>query len=328
MVGSRDSWDARALPSLAGRTYLVTGATAGLGFFSAEQLATAGAHVILSGRNVNRLTAARAAIGRRVPGASLESMIIDVTKRSVVRSAAASLSSHERLDGVILNAGIVHPPRKREEIDGHETVLTTNVLGHFALAAGLLPTLAKAGRDYGTGRMVWLGSVSTASWKTTKIDPDLTENYSAARAYVQSKFMVQALAVEAQRRLDEADVAVTSVLAHPGYSLSGRTDAVAGVNEVRRLKRFFANLQAPFTQSKEAGAASQVRALIDPLVQGGDLVGPARTFTGAPRIFPAAKSMSLTERSRLPEVGREVWGFCEKATRTSWPFIAAQSPRN
>ncbi|MBV0895855.1 SDR family NAD(P)-dependent oxidoreductase [Microbacterium sp. NC79] len=328
MVGSRDSWDARALPSLAGRTYLVTGATSGLGFFSAEQLAAAGAHVILSGRNVNKLTAARAAIGRRVAGASLESMIIDVTKRSVVRSAAASLSSHDRLDGVILNAGIVHPPRKREEVDGHEVVLTTNVLGHFALAAGLLPTLAKAGRDYGTGRMVWLGSVSTASWKTIKVDPELTENYSGPRAYVQSKFMVQTLAAEAQRRLDEANVAVTSVIAHPGYSLSGRTEAVAGVNEVRRLKRFFANLQAPVSQSKELGATAQVRALIDPLVQGGDLIGPARTFTGPPRIYPAAKPTKLTERSRRPEVGRDVWEFCESATRTVWPFTAAQSPRD
>lgn len=327
MVGSRDSWDARALPSLAGRTYLVTGATSGLGYFSAEQLAGAGAHVILSGRNVNRLTAARAAIGRRVPGASLESMIIDVTKGSVVRSAAASLSSHERLDGVIFNAGIVHPPRKREEVDGHEVVLTTNVLGHFALAAGLLPTLAKSGRDYGTGRMVWLGSVSTVSWKTNAIDPELKENYSGPRAYVQSKFMVQALASEAQRRLDEADVAVESVIAHPGYSLSGRTNAVAGVNEVRRLKRFFANLQAPVTQSKEAGAASQVRALIDPLVKGGDLVGPSRTFTGPPRIYPADKVTKLTERSRLPEVGREVWQFCESATRTTWPFAASRAPR-
>lgn len=328
MVGKKDSWNAGELPDLSGRVYLVTGATAGLGYFSAEQLARAGAHVILSGRNVNKLTAARASILRRVGDAELESMVIDVTKGSVLRSAAASLSSHERLDGVILNAGIVHPPRKRETVDGHETVLMTNVLGHFALAAGLLPTLAKAGREHGTGRMVWLGSMSTISWKTTSIDPELVANYSGPRAYVQSKFMVQAIAAEADRRLREADVAVESVLAHPGYSLSGRTQAVAGVNEVRKLKRFFSNLQAPFTQSKDEGAQSQVRALIDPSVRGGDLVGPTRTFAGKPKIFRADEPTPLTQRSREPEVGKEVWQFCEAATRTTWPFDAAQTPRS
>lgn len=325
MGRARDTWDAQALPDLAGREYLITGATGGLGFFSAEQLARAGAHVILSGRNVNKLTAARAAIMRRVADASLESMVIDVTKLSVVRSAAASLSSRQRLDGVILNAGMVHPPRKREEIDGHEAVLMTNVLGHFALGAGLLSTLAKAGERYGTGRMVWLGSMSTVSWKTTAIDPELSTGYAAPKAYVQSKFMVQALAAEADRRLRAADIPVDSVLAHPGYSLSGRTAAVAGVNEVRKLKRFVDNLQTPFTQSKDDGAASQVRALVDPDVDGGDMVGPSRTFAGRPRIFLADKATSLTERSRRPEVGEAVWSFCETATRTQWPFAAVAS---
>ena len=55
-------WDPRHLPDLSGRTFLVTGANAGLGFFASEQLAGAGATVVMTGRNPNRLAAARAAV--------------------------------------------------------------------------------------------------------------------------------------------------------------------------------------------------------------------------------------------------------------------------
>ena len=48
-------WDPRNLPDLSGRTYLVTGATRGLGFFSCEQLSRAGATVVMTGRNPNSL---------------------------------------------------------------------------------------------------------------------------------------------------------------------------------------------------------------------------------------------------------------------------------
>ena len=58
---ARDRWDPTQLPDLGGKRYLVTGSTAGLGFFSCLQLAGAGAHVIMTGRNPNRLAAARVA---------------------------------------------------------------------------------------------------------------------------------------------------------------------------------------------------------------------------------------------------------------------------
>ncbi len=322
MARPEGAWDAENLPDQTGRSFLVTGATAGLGYFACEQLARTGALVILSGRNPNKLAAARAAVKRRVPGAKTESILLDVTKGGSIRSAAATLRSRGRLDGLLLNAGMVHPPKDRAMADGHELVLQTNVLGHFALAGELLSVLASTGAEHPGARMVWLGSMSVASWATSALAPELESGYSIAKAYVQSKFLAQALAAEADRRLREAQTPVESVLTHPGYSLGGRTVGVAGINEPRRIKRFIDNLQTPIAQSKEVGAQCEVRALIDPEVQSGDMVGPLGMLRGRPVIVRRDARNQVTRLSADPETGAEAWAFCEKATRTVWKFDA------
>jgi NAD(P)-dependent dehydrogenase (short-subunit alcohol dehydrogenase family) len=310
------TWDPRSLPDLSGRVYLVTGSNAGLGYFASEQLVRAGARVIMSGRHPNRLSAARAAIRRRItdaaPDAS-EPLILDTSNLASVRSAAASVRGRGGLDGVLLNAGIVHAPKSRETtIDGHEVVFATNALGHYALAGELLTALAEA-----SGRMVWLGSMSTSLTPYDPVDPQLTDGYTAWRAYVQSKVATAALGFEADRRLRAAGVPVASVVAHPGYSTGGRTPGIVGVNEPSRIKRFRDNLQAPIAQSKEHGAWSLVRALVDPDIDGGEYWGPRTGSRGEPRKHTAAKV------TRDPEVGARLWDVAEAATNVHWPFAVA-----
>ncbi len=309
------------LPDLTGRRYLITGSNAGLGFFSAIQLAEAGAHVVMTGRNPNRLAAARAAVLRQIPEAegrgTVETLLLDTSNLGSVRAAAATARGRKPLHGLLLNAGIVHPPKKRETTaDGHEIVFATNVLGHYALAGALLTSLA-AGR----GRMVWLGSMSTAMWQYDPIDIELENGYTGWRAYVQSKVATTALGFEADRRLRAAKVPVASVVAHPGYSTSGRTRPVRGVNEPSRMTRFTDNLQVAFTQSKEHGAWSLVRALVGDDVEGGDFWGPAHVVSGVPH---KAKASKVT---RDREIAARLWSYCEHATRTEWPYLKASRAR-
>jgi NAD(P)-dependent dehydrogenase (short-subunit alcohol dehydrogenase family) len=212
-----------------------------------------------------------------------------------------------------LNAGVVHPPKQRETVGGHELVFATNVLGHFALAGELLKPLAAAG-----GRMVWVGSMSTSIWKHLPTDPELHDGYTPWRAYVQSKAATTALALEADKRLRAHGVPVQSLVAHPGYSTSGRTRGVRGVNEPSRLTRFLDNLQAPITQSKEQGAWALVRAVVDPLAEGGEMYGPALVARGEPRVATPAR------RTRRSELGAELWRACETATHVRWPFDRAR----
>ncbi|GAA3755539.1 SDR family NAD(P)-dependent oxidoreductase [Microbacterium kribbense] len=315
------------LLDLSGRRYLITGSTRGLGYFATEQLVRAGAHVIMTGRSPNRLQAAHAAILRRVveradadqtgaPPGSVETLLMDVSNFGSIRAAAATARTRGPLHGLLLNAGIVHAPKKRRTAGGHELVFATNVLGHFALAGELLQNLAVV-----SGRMVWLGSMSTALGAYEPVDPELTTRYTPWRAYVQSKVATTVLGLEADRRLREAGVPAASVVVHPGYAISGRTIGIRGVNEPTRLTRFVDSLQLPIAQSKDTGAHNLVRALTDPEISGGEYWGPRFIVHGAPHRGRATR----TERD--PEVGVRLWEYCENATRVRWPFEKAAKAR-
>ena len=137
---------------------------------------------------------------------------------------------------------------------------------------------------------------------------------------MQSKVATAALGLEADRRLRAAGVPVASVVAHPGYSTSGRTPGIRGVNEPVAAARFTDNLQFAITQSKEHGAWPLVRALVDPVVEGGEFWGPRFVARGEPR---QAHGVRIT---RDPEIAARLWGVCEDATRVRWPFAKAARP--
>jgi NAD(P)-dependent dehydrogenase (short-subunit alcohol dehydrogenase family) len=310
------TWYPLPLPPLAGRRYLVTGANAGLGFFTAARLAGAGAHVVLSGRSSERLDAATAAIRGARPAASVETLVIDQSSLHSVDEGAGRLLAAAPLDGIVANAGVVHAPRTRQEsVDGNELVLATNVLGHFALLARVLPHLATG------SRIVTIGSLSTRL-STFRVD-DLQQrrSYDAWRAYAQSKVATTSIAFELDRRLRRAAVdgaeavgaasaepRVHSLVAHPGYSISGRTPRVPGVCEPPRLDRFADALQAPFAQGKHRGAEPIVHAVVADDVEGGQFWGPRYATKGPPRLAMP------TRTSRDPRIGARVWTFAEQAT--------------
>lgn len=271
----------------------------------------------MTGRNPNRLATARAAVLRGVPDADVATLLLDTSNLGSVRAAAATVRGRAGLHGVLLNAGAVHPPKERQQTaDGHEVVFATNALGHYALAGALLLPLA-AGR----GRIVWVGSISTAMWPYDPIDPELENGYTPWRAYVQSKVATTALGFEADRRLRAANVPIASVVAHPGYAIGGRTRGILGINEPSRMKRFVDNLQAPVTQSKEHGAWPLVRALVDPDVTGGQFWGPGRVLNGQPRQATPGR-ITLDE-----EIAARLWNYCEHATGLVWPYLKASKTR-
>ncbi|MGN7797446.1 SDR family NAD(P)-dependent oxidoreductase [Leifsonia sp. 22587] len=298
-------WDAASLPDASGRTVVITGANAGVGYFTAEQLARAGAHVVLACRDPERAEAAVSAIRRRVTRASVEAMPLDVTDRRSIDAAAEAILEHGAVDALVLNAGIVHPPRSRRTDDeGNELVLSTNVLGHFRLVARALPALTSAPDP----RVVTLGSLASRLGRLRLDDLQLERSYSSWRAYAGSKIASQAFGFELDRRLRASGTPVRSIVVHPGYSTSGRTPGIRGVNQPTRLKRFADNLQAAWTQGKDDGAHVPVRAVLDADIEGGDYLGPALWTKGAPVHAPA------TRASRSPRLGARLWPLLEQAS--------------
>ncbi|HEY2557305.1 MAG TPA: SDR family NAD(P)-dependent oxidoreductase [Diaminobutyricibacter sp.] len=299
------SGPAGSVPDQTGKVVVVTGANSGIGYFTSEQLAAAGAHVVLACRSRERGHAALAAIRGRVPGASVELIDLDVTEPDSIRAASDVLAARGRLDALVENAGMVHPPAKREtDARGNELVLSTNVLGHFALTALLYPTLT------GTpgARVVTLGSLSSRLSTFRVDDLQLVRGYTGWRAYAQSKIAVQAFGFELDRRLRLARSGVTSLVAHPGYSISGRTPRIRGVNEPTRVTRFVDNLQALGTQGKDHGAWPIVRAVTDPDARGGDYWGPRYLTRGVPT------RQRPTSTSSDPRVGARLWSRLEEFT--------------
>src|SRR5690606_38511882 len=143
-------WNPRAVPSLAGRTAVVTGGNAGIGYFVSEQLAAAGARVVIAARSPEKAQLAIRSIRERTPQAQLEHVRLDLTSLASVRDAAEELAAFRPLHALVNNAGrVVASPERMLTDDGFELTVGGNFLGHFALTTLLFPALAADGRVIG-----------------------------------------------------------------------------------------------------------------------------------------------------------------------------------
>lgn len=303
------SWTPSRLPDQTGRVFLVTGGSRGIGYFTAEQLAGAGAHVVLGARDLRRANAAIASIRSIVPGASLDTLKLDLASLASTKAAGDVLRGWERLDGLVLNAGVTTGGHERKESrDGNELTLATNFVGHFALTAKAWPALARTPGS----RVVGLGSLATAIIPFDMADMQTRRNHGFFRAYAQSKHAMHAFILELDRRAREAGETTSAVLAHPGYAVDSLSPERPGVSHAGRAARVGSALMLG-AQGKNRGAAPVVRALLDPAVSGGQFVGPAGVTRGRPTVQrPVASSSS-------EEAGSAVWALAERWAAQRFP---------
>ena len=114
-----------------GRTVLVTGANAGLGFEVSKVLAARGAHVILACRDTAKAEAAMDRIRADVSDAILSFQPLDLADLDQVKEAAAAVLAGPRIDVLVNNAGVMIPPRTLTK-QGYELQFGVNHLGTFA----------------------------------------------------------------------------------------------------------------------------------------------------------------------------------------------------
>jgi len=306
---TREPWDPTTLPDLHGRTIAVTGATSGIGRFVAEQLAGAGAHVILLARDEARTATAVDSIAALVPDASLASIRLDLADPASVVEAAAALRAAGPVDVLVENAGLVLPDRRRVTTDaGLELTMATNHLGHAALAALVWPAMAP------TGRLVVLGSMITTMLGFDIDDLQSERRYARMRAYAASKHAVQLHAVELDRRLRAAGSGRSVAIAHPGWAIDALTPRRPGLPDPGRPTRAGAWLLRFAAQGKDRGAWPVVRAAVDPGLPGGAFVGPARGGAGSPVVLD-----SLPRTSLDPALGARIWAETEALTGVAVP---------
>lgn len=265
------SWTPSDIPDLTGRTAVVTGANAGLGFEITAALAEHGAEVVLACRNTDKAATAADAIRRRCPAARLEVRALDLADLDSVATFADGMNAtHQRLDLLVNNAGLMAID-EAHTAQGLEMQFGVNHLGHFALTARLLPLLlATPGSRVGT-----MSSVAHRGARGLPA-PAGERHYRRWSAYSHSKLANLLFTAELHRRLTEAGASTIAVAAHPGVS-----DTDLGTEGSGLLNRPMRTLLPLVTQSAAHGARPMLRALTDPDVRGGQFYGPRFRARGA-----------------------------------------------
>jgi NAD(P)-dependent dehydrogenase (short-subunit alcohol dehydrogenase family) len=306
--GLSEKWTADRIPAQGGRTAIVTGANSGLGLATARQLARKGAHVVMACRNLEKGEAAR----REVPGAELEQL--DLASLDSVGSFAERFrSSHEGLDLLINNAGVMAPPRQRTA-DGFELQFGTNHLGHFALTGRLIG--AMEGRE--DARVVTLSSQAHRTGRIAFDNLGGDHHYFRWRAYGQSKLANLLFALELERRLSAAGSTIKSMAAHPGYAATNLQSAAAPL--VDRLVMKVSNLV--IAQSDEMGALPVLFAATEPGLPGGTYAGP--DGIGEQRGHPHVVSPSGAARDEA--TAKRLWEVSEELTGVRYELSAPAGP--
>ncbi len=195
---------------LAGRTALVTGGTSGLGLETSRVLALRGAHVLVTGRTLEKAKAACATLPGRTTPIELE------LERWDTVAAAADLvrTLGMPIDMLVCNAGIMALPTL-EQVGGLEKQFVVNHLGHFILVNRLLPQVKAAPQ----GRVV---AVSSAGYRWAPPAGIEFDNLSGERGYEpdkmygQSKLANGLMTLELARRFGAEGATATANAVHPG----------------------------------------------------------------------------------------------------------------
>ena len=299
-------WTFADIPDQTGRTAIVTGANAGLGFETATALSAKGANVVLAVRNLQKGKAAADLISKAHPGASVTVQEIDLGSLESIRAAANELrSKHDSIDLLINNAGVMTRSKSTTK-DGFELQFGTNHLGHFAFTGLLLDRVLAAPRS----RIVTVSSPGHRFPRRGIRFDDLQweRSYRPLDAYGQSKLANLMFTYELQRRLKDTNT--IAVAAHPGGS---RTEMVSNAPALVRL------IGVVLFQSAEMGALPTLRAATDLGVKGGQYYGPG--CFAEQRGYPKVVKSSATSHDVAAQ--RRLWAISEGLTGVVFPLAEA-----
>jgi gluconate 5-dehydrogenase len=189
----------RTLFDLSGRVALVTGAYRGLGFAIARGLAKAGAHVILNGRNAERLAESVAMLASE--GLTADFAMFDVTDSQAIREAVSAVAARVgAIDILVNNAGIQRrhplvdfPQREWDEI------IATNLTAPYLVSQAVMPAMI----ERRCGKIIHIASLMSELARPSIVP------YTAAKGGIRQ--LTRGMAVE----LAAHDIQVNAIA--PGY---------------------------------------------------------------------------------------------------------------
>lgn len=283
--GAEESAPAAAGEAFEPEVILITGSTGGLGRAVALEMGSAGAHVIVHGRDRER----GAEVVRRIEEEGVGSarfIRADLASFDEVRELARTIrADYDRLDVLVNNAGIgrgADETRRQVSADGHELRFQVNYLSGFLLTHELLPLL----RESAPSRIVNVASAAQAA-----IDFDdvmLEESYNGSRAYSQSKLAQILFTFDLAEELDGTGVTVNAL--HP-----------ASLMPTGMVLERGAEPRSPISEGVEA---------VLNLVRSPE-IGSGRYFRGTEPARADDQAYDEEARRQLRELSRELTGLQE-----------------
>jgi len=211
---------------LSGKTFLISGANAGIGREIATYAASKKATVYMLCRNEERAEAARAEIQEQTSNRNISVLLGDVSEPSQIERVVSEFEKREqKLDCLVCNAGALFDDR-RVNSDGNEVTLMSHfVCGSYQLTKLLLPSLRK-GPD---PRVVYVASggmynSAFPSWEVAASTGEHEAGYDGQLAYSYAK-RGQVLMAE---RLTAQYPEIGFVSCHPGWVRTPGVEATYG----------------------------------------------------------------------------------------------------
>ena len=279
---------------MAKRRVIITGGSSGLGLASAEAFAREGSEITLIARGAERLVEAAQKLRNQFPDARIVERVLDISNLDEVRSFAKEVEGP--IDLLMNNAGLMGPDFALS-IEGIESQMATNHIGHFLLTSLLWENLEEAA----AARVVSLSSVVHRRGKLKadsleEIRGSQRDSYDRWQRYADTKLACLLFARELDLRAKQVGSKVISVAAHPGWALTG-------------LQTNYPNRFDFLAQDAKTGARSQILAANKPGLRGGEFIGPRFEAWGSPKLLSGSKrSQDLSLMKRLWEISEELTG--------------------
>jgi NAD(P)-dependent dehydrogenase (short-subunit alcohol dehydrogenase family) len=276
--------------TMAGRTVLITGGTAGIGKATALGLASMGAHVAVTGRDRDRADAAAAEI-RAAGGGRVDVFVADLASQAEVRRLAEQvLHVLTRIDVLVNNAGGYWNTR-HVTADGLERTFALNHLAPFLLTTLLLDQL----KHSAPARVVTVSSNAHAMGSIDFDDLQGERSYSGADAYNQSKLANVLFTYELAKRVPATSVTANAV--HPGM-----VSTSFGVDDPAVVQRLLVPFLRPFMKTPAQGAATSIHVASAPDLT--EVTG--RFFAGGRPRRSSARSYDRVAATRLWQVSADL----------------------
>ncbi len=303
-------WTPERLGSLAGKTYVITGANAGAGFEATRVFLSKGARVVMLNRNPEKSATAIAKLKEEFGAEANVSFVrMDLAVLASVREAAAEVvRTVAHIDALICNAAIAQVPTQKFTTDGFESQLGTNHYGHFLLCGLLFERIEESG-----GRIVVVASLGyKMGIKTIQFDDmNWDKNYHQNSTYCHSKLAQMMFAYELQDRLEAAKKDIKVYVCHPG---SSKTSLIQTSGNMMTRVMFALMAMSPMVQSAEKGSYPEVMCATESDLELRALYGP----TGRNEwVGPVGKG-TLEPFAYDKQVMQRLWELSENETGFRW----------